>query len=209
MSLRTFFLYARARLARLVAIVALAAPGLAVAATVGGYVFVPAPVAERGVLRPIAGDPAYGYSFIDERGWYSATLPGGGRTQAGSRPGTRTFEFTSGGNTALCSAATFDGGKGRTFEQLQAAIPQLKASFESAAAKQMNVQESGILELRDDGTNHVRGAYWAGLSPRNLYITMMVIEVPRGNIIIGCETRTLALSKYLTTMVFRLAEGAM
>jgi hypothetical protein len=141
--------------------------------------------------------------------WYSAILPGGGRTQAGSRPGTRTFEFASAGNTVICNAATFEGRKGRTFEQLQAGIPQLKASFESAAAKQLNVQESGILELRDDGANHVRGAYWAGLSERNLYITMMVIEVPKGNIIIGCEAKTIGLSKYLTTMVFRLAEGAL
>jgi hypothetical protein len=209
MSLRTLGSFARLRLAHLSAFAALLVPGLAVAATVGGYVFLPAPAAERGVLRPIAGDPAYGYSFIDERGWYSATLPSGGKTQAGSRPGTRTFEFTSGGNTAICSAATFEGGKGRTFEQLQAGIPQLKASFESSAARQLTVQESGILELRDDGANHVRGAYWAGLSARNLYITMMVIEVPRGNIIIGCETRTIALSKYLTTMVFRLAEGGL
>lgn len=197
------------RLVGLLAISLLAAPGLALAATVGGYLFVPAPAAERGVLRPIAGDPTYGYSFIDERGWYSATLPSGGKTQAGSRPGTRTFEFTSGGNTALCSAATFEGWKGRSFEQLQAAIPQLQASFESAAAKQLTVQESGILDLRDDGPNNVRGAYWAGLSARNLYITMMVIEVPRGNIIIGCEAKTIRLSKYLTTMVFRLAEGAL
>jgi hypothetical protein len=198
-----------ARLAGLLAISLLAAPGLSLAATVGGYEFVPAPAAERGVLRPIGGDPAYGYSFIDEQGWYSAILPGGGRTQAGSRPGTRTFEFASAGNTVICNAATFEGRKGRTFEQLQAGIPQLKASFESAAAKQLNVQESGILELRDDGANHVRGAYWAGLSERNLYITMMVIEVPKGNIIIGCEAKTIGLSKYLTTMVFRLAEGAL
>ncbi len=195
--------------ARLVAVGLTALPGLALAVTIGGYLFVPAPVADRGKLKPIADNPAYGYTYLHEHGWYIATLPRGGRTDPTRDGSGRTFDIHTDKGVFVCSAAAHPRAHGRTFEQLQAQIGQVLTAWEREVAPAMTVQERGVLELKDDGEQHVKMAAWTGLDGSGSPLTLGVIEVPKGTLLIGCTGSTTAQSKFFTQMVFRLAEGAL
>lgn len=191
----------------LVALGALAAP--AMAAVVAGFTFMPAPVAERGRLVPIAGDAAYGYTYLHEGGWYVVTLPAGGRTDPTVDPDSRTFDMHTTQGIQVCSAGAHPHAQTLSFEQLQARVPQVLETWEREIGPAMTVRERAVLDLKDDGQKHVRMAAWTGLDPQGRHLTLAVIEVPRGTLVLGCTGATPGQSRFLTQMAFRLAEGAL
>jgi len=181
----------------------------ALAALINGYDFAPAPIADRGVLKPISGNPAYGYSYLHEDGWYEVTLPSGGRTDRARDPKARTFDMYTTQGVQICSASADPQPKGQTFEQLQARAAQTLSSWEREISNILKVEERGLLELKDNGRKHVLVAAWTGLDAKGRHFTVGVIEVPRGTLMIGCGGATATQSKFLTLGAFRLAEGAL
>jgi hypothetical protein len=178
-----------------------------------GYAIVPAPAAERGVFRPIAGNPAYGYSYLSPRGWYAATLPSGA-TMSSVKLDTVSFGMTSGGHKAVCVAVAYPETQRRPerLDQLQLRIGALLTpggAYDRMAREALSVTESGVLPLRDDGRIPVKLAAWTGTQANGRYMTMALVELPVGLLSLACEAPTAAKAKFLTTMVFRLAEGGL
>lgn len=201
------------RLATLVIASAMSLATPSAAQVPDGYAIVPAPAAERGVFRPIAGDAAYGYSYLSQRGWFSATLPSGA-TMSSVKPDNVSFRFTSGGNVAVCVAVAYPEAQRRSerFDQLQPRIGALLTpggAYDRMARAEITVTESGILELRDDGRIPVKLATWTGTHSNGRYLTMALVELPVGLLSLACDAPTAAKAKFLTSMVFRIAEGGL
>ena len=178
-----------------------------------GYLIVPAPAAGRGVLMPIGGNPAYGYTYLSPRGWFEATLPSGAVMNA-SEGDSVSFSLTSGGVSAICLAVAYPEAKRRQerFEQLQLSISGLLTpggQWDRSATEAVTVTERSVLELKDGGRIPVKLASWTGTDRAGRYMTVGLIELPGGTLALGCDSPTAAKAKYLTTMVFRLAEGAL
>ncbi|MDP2258304.1 MAG: hypothetical protein Q8J89_01130 [Caulobacter sp.] len=178
-----------------------------------GYAIVPAPAAERGIYRPIAGDVAYGYSYLSPRGWFAATLPRGA-TMSSVKPDTVSFKMTSGGHEAICVAVAYPEAQRRPerLDQLQLRVDALLTpggAYDRMAREALSVTESGVLPLRDDGRIPVKLAAWTGTQANGRYMTMALVELPVGLLSLACEAPTAAKAKFLTTMVFRIAEGGL
>jgi hypothetical protein len=187
--------------------------GPALAQVPDGYLIVPAPAAERGVFRPIAGDAAYGYSYLSPRGWFAATLPRGA-TMSSAKPDIVSFQMTSGGQEAICIAVAYPEARRRPerFEQLQLRVGALLTpggQYDRMARGELNVTESGVLDLRDDGRIPVKLAAWTGTQANGRYMTMALVELPVGLLSLACDAPTAAKAKFLTSMVFRIAEGGL
>ncbi len=201
---------------RLAALVMASAMSLAMpsaAQAPDGYKIQPAPAANRGVLKPIAGDPAYGYTYLSPRGWFEATLPRGS-AMSSVKPDTVSFQLTSGGNDAVCIAVAYPEAQRRPerFEQLQlraGALLTPGGQYDRMAREAINVTESGVLPLRDDGRIPVKLAAWTGAQANGRYLTIALVELPVGLLSLGCDAPTAAKSKFLTSMVFRIAEGGL
>lgn len=178
-----------------------------------GYKIEPAPAAGRGVLKPIAGNPAYGYTYLSPLGWFEATLPRGAVISS-AEGNSVSFNLTSGGNSAICLAVAYPEAKRRPerFEQLQLRISGLLTpggEWDRSASEAITVTERSVLELKDDGRIPVKLASWTGTDRSGRYLTIGLIELPGGILTLGCDSPTAAKAKFLTTMVFRLAEGAL
>ncbi len=187
--------------------------GPALAQAPDGFRIMPAPAAERGVFKPIAGNPAYGYSYVSPRGWFHATLPSGA-TMSSVKPDTVSFRFTSGGHEAICIAVAYPEAQRRTerLDQLQlraGALLTPGGAYDRMARAEITVTESGILELRDDGRIPVKLATWTGTRSNGRYMTMALVELPVGLLSLACDAPTAAKAKFLTSMVFRIAEGGL
>lgn len=208
------FRYASGRIIRTFAVaVSLLVSGPALAQVPDGYLIVPAPAAERGVFRPIAGDAAYGYSYLSPRGWFAATLPRGS-TMSSVKPDIVSFQLTSGGHEAVCIAVAYPEAQRRTerLDQLQLRIGALLTpggAYDRMAREALSVTESGVLPLRDDGRIPVKLAAWTGTQANGRYMTMALVELPVGLLSLACDAPTAAKAKFLTTMVFRIAEGGL
>jgi hypothetical protein len=201
------------RLAALITASALSLSTPAVAQIPDGYSILPAPAAARGIFKPIAGDPAYGYTYLSPRGWFEATLPRGA-IMSSDKPDVVSFRFTSGANQAICIAVAYPEAQRRPerFEQLQPRIGALLTpggAYDRMAREAISVTESGVLELRDDGRIPVKLAAWTGTQSSGRYMTMALVELPVGLLSLACDAPTAAKAKFLTSMVFRIAEGGL
>lgn len=208
------FRYAPGRTFQALAVAAsLWVSGPALAQAPDGYLIVPAPAAERGLFTPIAGDVAYGYSYLSPRGWFAATLPRGS-TMSSVKPDTVSFKITSGGHEAVCIAVAYPEAQRRPerLDQLQLRIGALLTpggAYDRMAREALSVTESGVLPLRDDGRIPVKLAAWTGTQANGRYMTMALVELPVGLLSLACDAPTAAKAKFLTTMVFRIAEGGL
>jgi hypothetical protein len=178
-----------------------------------GYKIAPAPAADRGVLKPIAGDPAYGYTYLSPLGWFEATLPRGADMHS-PQPDTVSFAFSSGNNDAICIAVAYPEAQRRPerLDQLQLRVGALLTpggKYDRMAREEISVTESGVLDLKDDGRIPVKLATWTGVHPNGRYMTMALVELPVGLLSLACDAPTAAKAKFLTSMVFRIAEGGL
>lgn len=148
--------------------VILAAPAIAQTAA-GGFEVDTSPVASRGRAVPIGGDVAYGSTFHDGAGWYTAVMPAGFTITDGNQPGAKVFDIRAGGKVMICSAGRFPGGPdaGKSLAQLQAQADALLTpggDWERGAAAEMIVEDRRMVDLTDGARGRpVRVAMFSGL----------------------------------------------
>jgi hypothetical protein len=151
-----------------------------------------------------------GQVFVHEDGWYTATIPPQGKVNppAGS---SRTFVVPAGGGTNVCRAATMASTSVNPFPLpvLQARVRLLLApgsEWDKSASGQVTVEDRSVIAL---GNTRINAAAFTGPPKGGTgYLTMAVVETPKGNLLLGCTGATMAQSKALTVTTFRLANGA-
>lgn len=195
--------------------VILAAPAIAQTAA-GGFEVDTSPVASRGRAVPIGGDVAYGSTFHDEAGWYTAVMPAGFTITDGNQPGAKVFDIRAGGKVMICSAGRFPGGPdaGKSLAQLQAQADALLTpggDWERGAAAEMIVEDRRMVDLTDGARGKpVRVAMFSGLMRgKDYYLTLGVVLVPKGALLLSCNGVSAAQSRGMVKVIFRVAEGAL
>ena len=194
---------------------ALGAPAIA-QTVMGGFEIDASPASHRGRAVPIGGDAAYGSTFHDDAGWYTAVMPAGFTISNGRQPGAKVFDIHAGGKVVICSGGRFPGGPdaGKSLAQLQAQADSLLTpggEWEQGAAAQMVVEDRRMIDLTDGAKGRpVRVALFSGpMRGRNDYIALGVVLVPKGALVFSCSGVSAAQSRGFVKVMFRVAEGAL
>lgn len=198
------------------ALAALAGSAAAQSAAAGGFEIDSSPASHRGQAIPIGGSAAYGVTFHDSEGWYTAVMPAGYTISDGRQPGAKVFDIKAGGKVLICSGGRFPGGPdaGKSLAQLQAQADALLipgGEWEQGAAAQIVVEDRRMVDLTDGARGKpVRVAMFSGLMRgRSDYLTLGVVLVPKGALLLSCTGVSAAQSRGFVKTVFRVAEGAL
>lgn len=195
----------------------MALAGTAAAQTaVGGFEVDTAPAGHRGRAIPIGGDAAYGVTYYDQAGWYTAVLPREHTITNGGQPGAMVFDIKAGSKVQICSGGRFPGGPdaGKSLAQLQAQADSLLTpggDWERGAAAQMVVEDRRMVDLTDGAKGKpVRVALLSGpMRGSGDYLALGVVLVPKGALLLSCTGVSAAQSRGFVRMVFRVGEGAL
>jgi hypothetical protein len=182
----------------------------------GGFEVDTAPATHRGRAIPIGGDAAYGVTYYDDAGWYTAVLPPEHTVTNGGQPGSMVFDIRAGSKVQICSGGRFPGGPdvGKSLAQLQTQADSLLnpgGDWERGAAAQMVVEDRRMVDLTDGAKGKpVRVALFSGpMRGRSDYLALGVVLVPKGALLLSCNGVSAAQSRGFVRMVFRVAEGAL
>jgi hypothetical protein len=174
----------------------------------------PAPTAQRGKMTPVGPDGSRGVNFVHERGWYIAHLPAGAQTRL-IENGVRMFTFRAGGGERTCSVQTTAGRSGRTFDQLQARIASLGDpghAFYRQISGGLAIADKGVVPLGHlaAGKTAVKIMALSGTAKDGgAFMTWSAIEVPAGQIVVGCDATSAAQGRTSMGNLLAIAEGAM
>ena len=170
---------------------------------------VAAPPSARGRLLP---DPASGgVVFTDEEGWYRFTMADGGTTRI---DGTlRVFQFTSGGQDAVCFAVRVVNNAFAKFsiDQMQAELDTLYAAFDATVeANGATITHRESIAL--DAPGQVSAAplkvlAWDTHDGEGNQLTYALAPLPAGQLQFACGVGSAAHAREIIQRYFRIAEG--
>jgi len=192
----------------------------AISDALAAYDIAKAPANKRGQTVPIADNAAYGYTYVDEDGWYTFVLPSTATAKRDDYKGTvaQLFTFQTGASHTFCLIAKAPADRVGTIAQFQANVRSLLTPAAEAyyGLPSNEFTDRRVIKLGDGGypvRKAIEIPVWGRFSTdyrgeRTAEI-MSLVQFPAGALFVNCTAATDDKARLVLSTALRIAEGAL